>query len=128
MRLRKFLKRLGTSRVGRKALLPLLALCAISVPLVAQSQSYEVGYHYDYRGPAIFTYVSHDFHITDFGSVGLWFSPSVEVIVSRVYLEGWLQGQVLIDAPAFTISVRGKFEMLDNRRRSEFRIGLLLGR
>lgn len=103
----------------------LLAVLAISS---ATAQSFEVGYAYDYRGHAAFTYVTHDFSIANFGAVGLWFSPSLEVVIAPTYLDGWVQAQFLLDAPSFTISARGKYELIDSRRRAEVRVGILLGR
>ncbi len=111
----------------KKWLLPILAAVAILAPS-AMAQSFEIGYHYDHRGPAVFSYVTHDFHITNFGSVGLWLSPSMEVTVGRAIFDGWVQMQFLVDAPVATVSVRAKYELIDQRQRAEFRVGLLLGR
>lgn len=102
----------------------LLSLLALSV---GQSQSYEVGYHYDYRGSAAFVYVTTDFNVGYVGDWGVWISPSVEVIFSPAYQEGWVQLQGLFDGPWATLSVRGKYEVIDSRSRAEFRVGLLLG-
>lgn len=104
----------------------LVLACAIGITTAA-AQSFEVGYHYDYRGHAAFAYVTHDFSMGHLGSIGLWFSPSLEVIISPTYLDGWLQAQFLVDAPAATLSIRAKYELIDSRRRGELRVGLLLG-
>ena len=109
-----------TKRLG----VVLLALLALSV---GQSQSYEVGYHLDHRGSAAFVYITSDFNLGYWGSVGIWASPSVELTFSPSYLEGWAQVQFLIDAPLATLSVRGKYELIDSRTRAEFRVGLLIG-
>lgn len=102
----------------------LLALLALTI---GYSQSYEVGYHLDHRGSAAFVYITSDFNLGYWGSVGIWASPSVELTFSPSYLEGWAQVQFLIDAPLATLSVRGKYELIDSRTRAEFRVGLLIG-
>lgn len=102
----------------------LLALLALQG---AYAQSYEIGYHYDYRGSAAFVYITNDFNVGYLGDWGIWFSPSVELTFSPRYLEGWVQVQGLFDGPFATLSVRGKYELVDSRPRAEFRIGVLLG-
>lgn len=109
----------------KKLLLTLLACGALSGAL---AQSAEFGVQYDYRGPAVFTYLTTDFAIGSLGSLGLWFSPSIELIVSQTYIDGWIQAQFLVDAPWATISLRGRAELIDQRQRGELRLGLLIGR
>lgn len=108
----------------RTLAITLLSLLALSF---GSAQSYEVGYHLDYRGSAAFIYISNDFNLGYWGSVGIWASPSVELTFSPRYLEGWAQLQFLIDAPIATLSVRGKYELIDSRTRGEFRVGMLIG-
>ena len=105
----------------------LICVAALGLSFGA-AQSFEVGYQYDYRGHAAFAYVTHDFSLGNWGAVGLWFSPSLEVTFGPATFDAWVQAQFLIDAPAFTISVRGLVESIDSRERATFRVGVLLGR
>lgn len=92
------------------------------------AQSFELGVQYDYRGPAAFAYVTHDFSLGELGPVGFWFSPSLEVAFGAATFDAWVQAQFLIDAPAFTISLRGLVESIDSRERATLRLGVLFGR
>lgn len=96
--------------------------------MTAFAQSMEFGVQYDYRGPAAFTYLTTDFSLGTWGKTGLWFSPSIEVVVAPTFIDGWVQAQFLVDAPWATLSVRAKAELIDQRTRYELRAGILIGR
>lgn len=103
----------------------LLAALAISG---ASAQSAEFGVQLDDRGPAAFGYLTADFSVGAIGPFDIWFSPSVEIIVSQTFIDGWVQAQFLLDSEWATLSARGKAELIDSRQRLEFRLGLLIGR
>lgn len=106
----------------------LLALATVAVLAVGQAQSAEFGVQLDQRGPAAYAYLSTDFSLGSLGSVGFWFSPSIEVIVAQTFIDGWVQAQFLVDAPFATLSARAKAELIDARTRYELRLGVLIGR
>lgn len=110
----------------KRLVIAFLLLFSLSV---GYSQQFEVGFHYDHRGYAGFGYVTDDFKITylDRIDTGIWLSPSVEVTTNLQYIDFWGQLQFLVDTPYATLSVRTKYEYLDQRGRYEFRVGILLG-
>lgn len=108
--------------------LTLLAFLAISTQYNAGAQSAEFGVQYDTRGVAAFVYITDDFLIGSIGESGLWFSPSVEVVLGQSFIDGFLQAQFLWDMPWATFSLRGKVEAIDQRTRGELRLGILIGR
>lgn len=109
----------------KRILLAVLAALAITG---AAAQSAEFGVQLDDRGPAAFGYLTADFSIGAIGPFDIWFSPSVEIIVSQTFIDGWVQAQFLLDSEWATLSARAKAELIDSRQRLEFRLGLLIGR
>lgn len=91
----------------------------------AAAQDFEVGVAFDqgFTDPAVFIYVTEDFFLGEIGFIDsqLWFSPSAEIVIRRP-LSGFVQAQVLLDTPPFTLSARAKYEF---DQQFEIRVGVL---